>query len=179
MLVLTNTESYTGLTRVSAGSLELGNGTANGALSTSSSIADNGTLVFNNSGTTTQGTQFSGAAINGTGGLIQASTGTLVLNAANGFSGTTTISAGALELAGSNTLANSILSDNLAATNALTFATSGLTYTIGGLSGSGNLALAATGGSNPITLSVGGNTTPTTYSGVLAARGLLRSLAGA
>ncbi len=50
-------------------------------------ITDNGTLVFDNTGTTTQGVQFTSAGITGSGSLVQAGAGLLVLNASNGFSG--------------------------------------------------------------------------------------------
>ena len=46
---------------------------------------------MDDSGTVTQGTQFNGAGISGSGGLIQAGGGTLVLNAANTYTGPTTI----------------------------------------------------------------------------------------
>ena len=78
--------------------MQLGNGTTTGALPTASAIIDNDTLAFREAGAVTQGTQFSGAAITGTGGLVQAGPGTVVLNTANSFTGPTTISAGTLQL---------------------------------------------------------------------------------
>ena len=54
-------------------------------------------------------TVFSGVVQNGTGtlGLAKAGTGSLTLSAANTYSGTTTISAGTLQLSGSGSIANS------------------------------------------------------------------------
>ena len=69
--------------------------TATGALATTGLITDNGTLLMDDSGTVTQGTQFNGAGVSGSGGLIQAGGGTLVLNAANTYTGPTTITSGA------------------------------------------------------------------------------------
>ncbi len=59
-LVLTASNIYTGPTIISAGTLQLGNSTGNGALTATATavITDNGTLVFDNTGTTTQGLQF-------------------------------------------------------------------------------------------------------------------------
>ena len=71
-LVLTASETYLGPTTISAGTLQIGNGGASGSLSagTAAAILNNGTLVFNLSGVVTQGTNFSAAAITGTGGLV-------------------------------------------------------------------------------------------------------------
>ena len=66
VLILTAAETYSGPTTISAGTLQLDNG---GFLNAASTITDNGTLAFNNSGTLTQGTNFSSAAITGSGGL--------------------------------------------------------------------------------------------------------------
>ncbi len=57
-LILTAAESYSGPTTISAGTLQLNNG---GFLNAASTITDNGMLAFNNSGTLTQGTNFSSA----------------------------------------------------------------------------------------------------------------------
>jgi fibronectin-binding autotransporter adhesin len=98
-------------------------------------------LAFNRSNSVTQGTDFSGAAITGTGGLTQAGSGTLTLNAANTFSGTTRAAAGTLSLANSLALQNSTLDLNGADTGAVSIDSSLSTATVGALSGSRNLAL--------------------------------------
>ena len=97
-MTLTGTNTYSGLTTISAGTLQLGNGLSIGALNASGSIADNGTLAFNNTGTVTQGIQFSSSPIYGTGGLAKSGSGALVLTATNTYSGLTAISAGSLQL---------------------------------------------------------------------------------
>ena len=97
-LTLSGTNTYSGVTDISAGTLELGSGGTTGSLSTSSTITDNATFTINRSNAVTQGTDFSGNAITGTGSLIQAGTGTTTLNAANTYSGATTISAGILNI---------------------------------------------------------------------------------
>ena len=96
MLVLTNTNSYTGVTTVSSGTLQLGNGGATGSISGSSAIANNATLVFNRSDMVTQGVDF--GIISGTGSLVQAGSGTVILTGSNSFTGITTVSSGTLQL---------------------------------------------------------------------------------
>ncbi len=103
-LVLSGSNTYTGSTTINAGTLQLGNGGTTGKLSTSSVITNDGSLVFNRSNTVTQGTDFRGGAISGTGSLTQAGSGTVVLNAANTYSGKTFINAGTLSISSDGNL---------------------------------------------------------------------------
>jgi autotransporter-associated beta strand protein len=103
-LALTAANTYNGTTTISAGTLQIGHGGTAGSLAATSMIANNGTLAFNRSDTLTQGTHFSSSAIGGTGSLVQKGSGTLILNAANTFTGTTTISAGTLQAAAASAL---------------------------------------------------------------------------
>ncbi len=136
-LVLTASNSYSGATTISAGTLQVGNGGATGSLPANSSIADNGTLVFNRGNTVTQGADFSAAGISGTGSLVQAGAGLLVLNAANTYSGGTTISAGTLQV--DNGGATGSIAGNVLDNASLAFGRSD-TLTFGGaISGSGSL----------------------------------------
>ena len=100
MLTLTGSSTYTGATTISGGTLQLGNGGTAGALSTSGtiSIGRGATLAFNRSDNVAQGVIFSGSPIAGGGNLVQLGPGTLTLNAANPYSGTTTVSGGGLLL---------------------------------------------------------------------------------
>src|SRR5207245_6295417 len=70
-------------------------------LSTSSAITDNGNFTINRSNSVSQGTDFSGSAISGTGSFTQAGSGTTTLSAANTYTGATTISGGKLVVNGS------------------------------------------------------------------------------
>jgi len=99
ILSLNAASTYTGTTTISGGTLQIGTGTTTGALSASSAISNNGTLVINRSNAVTQGTDFSSAGIVGsTGNFTQAGVGTTILNAANYYSGTTAVLAGTLTL---------------------------------------------------------------------------------
>ena len=94
-LALAGSNTYTGATNISDGTLQLGNGGTTGSLSGSSTITNNGTLVFNRSNAISQGTGFS-TGISGTGSVIQSGTGTTTLIGTNTYSGNTTVSAGTL-----------------------------------------------------------------------------------
>jgi autotransporter-associated beta strand protein len=111
-LTLSGTNTYTGATNINAGTLQLGNGSTTGSLSTSSAIVNNSNLTINRSNAVVQGTDFSSAAITGTGSFTQAGTGKTTLNATNTYSGATTINSGTLEIAGSGSINNSAVTLN-------------------------------------------------------------------
>jgi autotransporter-associated beta strand protein len=147
-LTLLGSNTYSGGTTISEGTLQVGNG--GGAGSMTGAVLDNGTLALSRSDTAT----FAGV-ISGSGGLAELGPGTWVLTGANTFSGATTISSGTLQLGGSGSIAGtSGVLDNgslaFSRSNALTFAPV--------VSGSGSLTQAGTGN---LTLA-GGNT----FSGV-------------
>jgi autotransporter-associated beta strand protein len=89
-LILTGTNSYSGSTTITAGTLQVGNGGTSGWLGTGP-VVDNASLVFKRSDTVTVGN-----LISGTGSLTQAGTGALIVTNNNSYSGGTTISAGTL-----------------------------------------------------------------------------------
>jgi autotransporter-associated beta strand protein len=107
------------------------------------------------------------------------STGTVSLEGPGTFTGTTTIPAGVLRLLGNAngtpTNANLSLQDSTVTVNAgagaLVFDASMIAATFGGLSGTGNLTLANSGGTN-VTLTIGNNGQNATYSGNLTDGGL-------
>ncbi len=106
-LVLSNANTYSGGTTISAGTLQLGNGVSNGSVA--GNIADNGLLAFNNAAA-----QTFGGLISGSGSLLQSGPSTLVLsNLANSYSGGTTVTGGTLLIATggtiSSTAGNSVL----------------------------------------------------------------------
>ena len=87
--VLTATETYTGGTTIADGTLQLGNGAANGSIV--GDVTDNGTLAFDRSDVYTFG-----GLVSGTGGVTQRGSGTTVLDAANTYKGATTVEQGTL-----------------------------------------------------------------------------------
>jgi fibronectin-binding autotransporter adhesin len=108
-LIFTGNSTYAGATTINAGTLQIGNGLTTGSLNATSAITVNGTLAFNRSDDITQGTHFSTAAIGGTGSIVQNGAGTITLNAANNYSGGTTLNTGTLVIghagaAGSGTI---------------------------------------------------------------------------
>jgi autotransporter-associated beta strand protein len=159
-LTLAGNNAYTGATTINAGTLQIGAGSTTGSLSTSSAITNNGTLAFNRTNTITQGTDFA-SVISGTGNLIQAGSGNLVLSGNNTYTGTTTISAGTLEIASSGRLGGGSYAQNI--TNNGVFLYSGTNnQTLSGIiSGTGALTHNTAGG-NTTTLTLAGNNT---YSG--------------
>ncbi len=169
--VVTGSGTYTGTTTIgNTGALTLGNGGATGTLSTSSAITDNGSFVVNRNNAVTQGTDFSGSAISGTGSFTQAGGGATTLNAANTYSGNTVVSGGTLILANSLAIQNSTLNYNNQG-GSLSFGTL-TSATFGGLSGAQSLALTNTTPAG-VALSVGDNNQSTTYSGSLSGGGSL------
>ena len=142
-VVLAGSETYTGITTISAGTLQIGSGGVAGWLP-NSTITDNATLAFRRGNTVMQGADFSGSPITGNGGLAQFGAGMLVLTASNTYTGSTTVSAGTLQL-GDSVVNNGYVQGNILNNAAVTFANPlPQTYT-GTISGSGGLAKVGTG----------------------------------
>ena len=156
---LAGSNTYTGSTTISAGTLQIGAGSTTGSLSTSSAITNNGTLSFNRSNTITQGTDFA-SVISGTGNLIQAGTGNLVLSGNNTYTGSTTISAGTLEIASSGRLGGGSYAQNITNNGAFLYSGTNNQTLSGVISGTGALTHNTTGG-NTTTLTLTGNNTYT------------------
>ncbi|HEY2762060.1 MAG TPA: autotransporter-associated beta strand repeat-containing protein, partial [Pirellulales bacterium] len=107
-----------------------------------------------------------GGVISGTGGWQLNGPGTLTLNAANTYTGTTTVNSGVLLLNNANAVASSTVSVN--STNGLAFASGIGTFNVAGLgNGSGNIALSDTTGNQNVNLSVGGTNASSTFNGSL------------
>ena len=99
-LTLTAAETYTGLTTVTTGTLQIGNGTSgnDGSLAATGGITDSATLTFNIFGSKTYA-----GAIGGTGVVTKIGAGTQILSGINTYSGGTTVSNGILLANGSAT----------------------------------------------------------------------------
>ena len=87
LLILNGTNSYTGVTTVSGGSLQFGSGGATPLPSTSAYV-DNGTLIFNSA------SNLNAVPINGTGSLIQAGGGVVTVSGTNAIGGSLTLRGG-------------------------------------------------------------------------------------
>jgi autotransporter-associated beta strand protein len=106
-LVLTGNNTYSGLTTITAGTLQLGDGGTSGSIL--GNVLDNASFAVNRSDTFTFG-----SVISGTGAFQQNGTGTTVLTAVNTYSGPTFVNAGTLVVNGS--IANSSVTVNSGAT---------------------------------------------------------------
>ncbi|WP_267225560.1 autotransporter-associated beta strand repeat-containing protein [Dyella silvae] len=89
-LTLTGSNTYSGITTISAGTVQVGNGGSTGTLG-SGAVLDNGMLTFNRS----DAVSYNGV-ISGTGGLTQAGPGTLTLTGRSTYTGATVVTAGTL-----------------------------------------------------------------------------------
>ncbi len=162
---------------VSSGLANMGpySDTVNNATITGGTIAaTSGALTVNNAISAQSGTV--NAVLAGPATLTKSGTaGTVVLGAANTYSGSTSIAAGTLILSNPLALQNTTASMN---GGVLTFASGITSPTVVALSGSGNLALHDASNS-AVTLKVGSNNAATTYSGIMSGSGgLLKQGAG-
>jgi autotransporter-associated beta strand protein len=155
--IVLGTNTYTGGTTVSAGTLQ-GNTT-----SLQGAITDNASLIFN---------QFSPGAfssiISGSGKMVKTGVGSLDLTASNLYSGGTTINAGTLAIGAVNALlpAGSVAVNSPGGLVLTTF-----NQTITGLSGNGQITLGVSG-APALTVSVPASTT-NTFSGPITSSGSL------
>ena len=113
--VLTGNNTYTGLTTINAGALQLGNGGTTGSIAGPGNVFNNGILAFNQSGFLIFERLISGA-----GSVQQNGTGTTALTADNTYTGGTTINAGTLQLGNGGTtgsIAGNVLNNGIFAFN--------------------------------------------------------------
>ena len=144
--VLAGNNTYTGPTYIDngfalgpAGTLQIGNGSTSGSISTSSAIIDNGNLAFNHSDNISFG------LITGTGNLTKLNSDVLTLTANNTLSGVVTISGGTLQL-GNGGAAGSVSNAAAIVDNAtLTFNHNNTVSYPNVISGYGNLVQFGTG----------------------------------
>ena len=87
LLTLLGSNTYTGLTTVSAGSLQIGNGGTSGSLA--GNILNNTAVIFNRADTSVYA-----GSMSGNGALVQQGAGTTVLTGSNTYSGGTSINDG-------------------------------------------------------------------------------------
>jgi len=101
VLTLTANNAYTGLTTVSGGTLQVGNGGATGSITGNLALSNTAAVVFSRSDNLT----FSGA-ISGTGSFTKSGPGTLTLSGNNAYAGLTTVAGGTLTISTTTALAS-------------------------------------------------------------------------
>jgi outer membrane autotransporter protein len=131
LLTFTKDNTYTGLTKISNGTLQLGNGGTTGSVA--GNIENNSHLTFYRSDSFT----FSNL-ISGTGDIWKDGTGTLTFTGTNTYTGGTVIAQGTLRLGASNRLAST---GALVVFGGATFDLAGFSQTVGAFSGPGTAAI--------------------------------------
>jgi len=129
-LILTGTNTYTGGTTISTGTLQLGNGGTSGSIV--GNVTDNGVFAIDRSDIYT----FAGM-ISGSGSFEQRGTGTTIFTGNNTYQGGTTISAGTLQLGNGGTtgsITGSVIDNSILAFNRSDVVTFG-----GAISGTGSV----------------------------------------
>ena len=158
-LILAGTQLYTGATTISSGTLQIGDGTTDGSISSSTTVADNNSLVFD-----TAGSQSYTGAIGGTGVVSMAGSGVQNLSGSSSYNGGTTLSKGTLNYSNVNALGTGAvtftgasklqagvigtLANNIGANSSVTgtFDTQSYAVTLsGGLFGAGTVAKVGAG----------------------------------
>ena len=147
--VLTGTNKYSGVTAIQGGTLQFGNGGATGSIG-SGNVTDNGTLIFN-----LTGSNVIAGVVSGT-GSVRVGGGTVVLPGNNSYSGGTTISNGSTLQVGNRGATGSLSGTSAIRDDGLLiFNTTGtFNLTAGGINGAGNLIVRGGG----LLASISGNT---------------------
>jgi autotransporter-associated beta strand protein len=139
-VTLATTNEYNGQTKILSGTLQLGNGTSNGNISSSSSVLNNSLLIFKHSSNITFDRE-----ISGTGGVTIDGTGNVTFTGTNQYSGETKILSGTLQLGNGGT-SGSILQTSLIINNSnLSFNQSSDITFDQIITGSGNISIDGTG----------------------------------
>ena len=127
--ILTGNNTNSGTVTIAAGTLQVGDGGATGAIG-SGNITDNGTLDFNTTGTLTNGT------IVGTGAVTVDGGGTIILPGNNNYTGATTINSGTLQI-GNGGATGALTGGGAVVNNGTLVANSTSTIGLNGLFGAG------------------------------------------
>jgi autotransporter-associated beta strand protein len=130
LLTLLGNNTYSGLTTVSAGSLQVGNGGASGAIA--GNVLNNSAMIFNRADTNV----YTGS-IAGSGSFVQRGSGVTVLTGSNSYTGGTIINNGTFQIGNGGT-AGSIVGDVLN-NGVLIFNRSDMPVFAGAISGQGSL----------------------------------------
>lgn len=147
-LVMTNAHSYTGLTSVNEGTLQLGNGTVNGSIS--GDLTNNGTVIFHPATAQT----YAGALSGTTGTMTKEGAQTMTLTGGNSYTGSIQVNAGIWQI-GNGSTNGSIGTSNYTIASGARLFLNYATATPGGsgqwsskISGAGTLQLRSAQGAN-------------------------------
>ncbi|HEY4760154.1 MAG TPA: autotransporter-associated beta strand repeat-containing protein, partial [Thermoguttaceae bacterium] len=132
-LILTGNSTYTGLTTIDAGKLQLGSGGAGGTIV--SDVLNNGELIFNRSALASYN-----SVISGTGSVTKLANNILTINGNNTYTGGTTISSGILRINSTGSIVGDVINNA-----SLQFIRTNFDTFSGAISGSGNLSISGTG----------------------------------
>ncbi len=155
-LTLLADNNYSGITTISGGTLQIGNGGIVGSLGTGD-VTDNANLTFDFSNNPTISN-----VISGTGSVTQNGTGTLTLSGTNTYSGATIVNTG--------TLKAGVVDQAFGVGSAVTIGIGGkldlggFNETIGSLTGAGTVTSSSAG---TLTLTAGGDNSSTDFSGII------------
>ena len=160
LLLLTNSDSYSGATTVGGGTLQLGNGAAgnDGALTATSGVTNNSTLVYN-----LNGSQIASYAISGSGSLTKTGQGLLNLAGPNSYGGGTTVNSGTLQVGSAVAIPFGLGAGDVTVSTSGVLDLAGNLTNINGLWGGGIVDDSVGGGM----LTVGNNGGASTFSGVI------------
>src|SRR5579871_6840929 len=153
--VVTGSNTYSGGTTISAGTLQLGAGGTSGSIV--GNVTDNGTLVFNRSDSITFG-----GSITGTGQVYQSGSGTTTLTGTNSYSGTTYVVGGSLQAGAVNAFSPN---SAVVVTSGATLDLNGYNNAVGSLQSNGAVTL----GSG--TLTIGANNSSSYFQGTISGTG--------
>jgi autotransporter-associated beta strand protein len=137
LLIMTAGNTYTGLTTVSNGTLQIGQNTNAGSIAGNISVASSGAFAFNRNDSLTFDSKLSGS-----GALIKNGSGILTMTGSNSFSGNLAVNAGTLNYSGNSTLPSGNYTVSAGSLNigALSQSIGTLKITGGAISGTGTLS---------------------------------------
>ena len=122
-LTLLGANSYSGVTTISGGTLQVGNGGASGALGTNN-VVDNAALIYNLSASVVAPN-----TISGSGSLAKLGSGTLTFNNANSYTGGTMLSQGNFQVNNNSAFGTGAITANSGTNTALIQLGNGVTLT--------------------------------------------------
>ncbi len=139
LVTVTNSNSYTGGTNISSGTLKVGNGGNSGSIG-SGDIVVNGALIYSRSDSVT-----TLSTITGSGSVTQQGPGLMTLAGINAYTGATNVSGGTLQIGNGDSATLASPSVNLSNSGAIAFNHSTTVNYGGAITGAGSVTKAGSG----------------------------------